>query len=182
MNMKQTGDVGGTSPNVAMIAAMDRNRVIGKSNAIPWRLPAEQQYFKRITMGHTVLTGRLNYEAMKRPLAGRTNVVMTRDQAFAADGCEVVRTVDEALARYAGNANSPLFVIGGEQIYRLFLPVAHTLYLTVIDETFDGDTYFPELDPAEWNEISRERGATDEQNRHAYVYYVYRRTSAGSGE
>jgi dihydrofolate reductase len=182
MNMKQTGDVGGTSPNVAMIAAMDRNRVIGKSNAIPWRLPAEQQYFKRITMGHTVLTGRLNYEAMKRPLAGRTNVVMTRDQAFAADGCEVVRTVDEALARYAGNANSPLFVIGGEQIYRLFLTVAHTLYLTVIDETFDGDTYFPELDPAEWNEISRERGATDEQNRHAYVYYVYRRTSAGSGE
>jgi dihydrofolate reductase len=171
-----------TEPNIVMIAAMDRNRVIGFRNAIPWRLPAEQQYFKRITMGHTVLSGRINYEAMKRPLPGRTNVVLTRDPQFAAEGCEVVRSVDEALREYAGKQNTPLFVIGGEQLYRLFLPYAHTLYLTVIDDDFEGDTFFPDWDRAEWTEISREQGVTDERNPHSYEYCVYRRLSGQAGK
>lgn len=175
------GTAGRATPHVAMIAAMGRNRVIGKSNSIPWRLPAEQQYFKRITMGHAVLTGRLNYEAMKRPLPGRTNVVLTRNPQFAAEGCEVVRSVGEALARYAGNERAPLFVIGGEQVYRLFLPVAQTLYLTVIDECFEGDTFFPEFDLSLWEEVSSERGVTDERNPHSYTYYVYRRAAPESG-
>lgn len=182
MNMGPLEDGGKRELNVAMIAAMDRNRVIGFRDTIPWRLPAEQQYFKRITMGHTVLSGRINYEAMKRPLPGRTNVVLTRDPQFESEGCEVVRSVAEALARYGGKQNTPLFVIGGEQIYRLFLPYASTLYLTVIDDEFEGDTYFPEWASTEWTEISREPGVTDERNPHSYTYYVYRRVSGEVGE
>lgn len=164
-------------PNVAMIAAMDRNRIIGCQNAIPWRLPAEQQYFKQITMGHTVLSGRNNFEAMKRPLPGRRNVVLSRDPGYAADGCEKAGSAEEALARYATNESSPLFIIGGEQIYRLFLPYAHTLYLTVIDEAFEGDTVFPEFDESEWTILSRVRGLTDESNPHRYEYLTYLRKS-----
>lgn len=175
--MNKTSDYEETpAPHVAAIVAMDRNRVIGCNNAIPWRLPAEQQYFRRMTMGHTVLSGRINFEAMKRPLPGRNNVILTRDPEYAATGCAVVRSVDEALAKYATNSESPLFVIGGEQIYRLFLPYTNTLYLTVIDAQFKGDTFFPELDMAEWIEQSREQGVTDELNRHSYTYFVYRRT------
>ena len=165
----------GNEPNVAMIAAMDRNRVIGNGKAIPWRLPDEQQYFRRITMGHTVLTGRVNFEAMKRPLPGRTNVIMTRDENYSYEGCEVVRSVDEAIDRYAMDSGSPLFVIGGEQIYRLFLPYTSTLYLTVIDAEFAGDTHFPEFEPVEWRIASCEQVNANERNLYPYTCFVYRR-------
>lgn len=168
-----SGENGIAAYHVAMIAAMDRNRVIGNRNAIPWRLPAEQQYFKRVTMGHTVLSGRINFEAMKRPLPGRRNVVLTRDPAYASAGCEIVTTASEALERYANNKNSPLFVIGGEQIYRLFMPYADTLYVTVIDAEFEGDTVFPEMDLARWSLVSREPGLTDAHNPYAYEYLKY---------
>jgi len=177
LNRNMHADASGTNGEktycVAMIAAMARGRVIGRGNDIPWRLPAERQYFKRVTMGHTVLSGRLNFESMKRPLPGRRNVVMTRDPGFAAEGCEIVRDVREALARYARDENSPLFIIGGEQIYKLFMPYADTLYLTVIDAEFEGDTFFPEVDPSQWTEVWREQGVTDERNPHACVYLKY---------
>ena len=180
MIYNHSGDTGEAPWNVVMIAAMDRNRVIGSKQSIPWRLPAEQQYFRRVTLGHTVVSGRLNFEAMKRPLPDRTNVILSRDPAFVAEGCAVVGSVNEVLARYATNPSSPLFVIGGEQVYRLFLPYAKTIYLTVIDEEFEGDTFFPEMNRAEWTEISREQGITDERNRHSYEYFIYRRLSQSS--
>ncbi|PYI52269.1 dihydrofolate reductase [Paenibacillus flagellatus] len=153
---------------------MGRNRVIGRNNDIPWRLPAEQLYFKAVTMGHTVVSGRKNFESMKRPLPGRRNVVMTRDPAFAADGCEIVRSVEDVLERYVQDGRSPLFIIGGEQLYRLFLPLADTIYLTVIDEEFEGDTFFPEFDSALWEETSRRTERRDERNPHDRDYVVYR--------
>lgn len=164
---------------IAMIAAMDRNRVIGVNNTIPWRLPAEQQYFKRITMGHTVVSGRLNYEDMKRPLPGRKNVILTRDPKYEAPGCEIAGSAEEVLERYAGHENSPLFIIGGEQIYRLFMPVADMLYVTVIDAEFDGDAYFPDFHPSEWSEVSREEVKADEYNDYGYTFFVYRRRTSG---
>ncbi|GAA3408606.1 dihydrofolate reductase [Paenibacillus hodogayensis] len=164
----------GTRAGIAMIAAMDRNRVIGKAKGIPWRLPEEQQYFRAVTMGHAVLSGRVNFEAMKRPLPGRSNIILTRDPEYAADGCEVVHSVGEALERHAANNGSPLFVIGGEQIYRLFLPYADTLYLTEIDAEFEGDTWFPALNRAEWQEVSRKPALADPQTPYHYEYVVYR--------
>jgi len=168
---------GGTG--IAMIAAMDRNRVIGMNNTIPWRLPAEQQYFKQVTMGHTVVSGRLNYEDMKRPLPGRRNVILTRDKDYAAPGCEIAVSAVDVLERYAGDENSPLFIIGGEQIYRLFMPVADMLYVTVIDAEFEGDAYFPEFHASEWTEVSREDVKADEYNSFGYTYFVYKRRTSG---
>lgn len=165
-------------PNIVMIAAMDRNRVIGCRNQIPWRLPADQQVFRHLTMGHTLLTGRLNFEAMGRPLPGRRTVVMTRDSRYSAPGCELVHEIGEAVAKYGRDEQAPLFVIGGEQLYRMFLPLAHTLYLTRIQAEFEGDTYFPRINETVWREIWREPGLVDEANIYPHTYTVYRRQTA----
>lgn len=164
--------------SIALIAAMTRNRVIGRANAIPWKLPSEQQYFRSVTLGHTVITGRKNYESMGRALPLRNNVILTRDRTYTAAGCVTVHSVEEAISRFGmreGGDDSPLFVIGGEQIYKLFMPLADLLYITILDSEMEGDSFFPEFDRSEWQEISRRKGTTDEQNPHEYEYYVYRR-------
>lgn len=178
--MQESAESG--QPNIVMIAAMDHNRVIGCRNEIPWSLPTDQQVFRHLTMGHTLLSGRLNFEAMGRPLPGRRTVVMTRDPRYSAPGCELVHGIGDALARYGRDGQAPLFVIGGEQLYRMFLPYAHTLYVTRIHAEFEGDTYFPPIHDAIWREIWREPGLVDEDNRYRHTYAVYRRQTAGQGD
>lgn len=151
---------------------MDRNRVIGKDGELPWRLPNDLKRFKRLTQGHPILMGRKTWESIGRPLPGRLNLVLTRDPAFQAEGVEVVRSPEEALEK---TGDRPwLFVIGGEHVYGAFLPRAERLYLTRVDaETEGGDAFFPEWDPAWFEEVSREAFPADDRHDCAYTFLEY---------
>ncbi|GAA3412679.1 dihydrofolate reductase [Paenibacillus hodogayensis] len=161
-----------SKPTVSMIVAMDRNRLIGADNRLPWRLPADMAFFKQTTMGHPVLMGRKTYESIGKPLPGRLNIVLTRDPNFSAEGCEIARTVDEAL-RIAGDRE--LFVIGGAQVYELFAPIAMKLYVTQVEGDFAGDTHFQEIDENEWELAESRPGVVDERNVHAHDFLTYLR-------
>ena len=155
---------------VSLIWAMTRNRVIGRDNALPWRLPDEMRHFMHTTLGHTVIMGRKQFDAMGKPLAKRTNVVVSRNPAYVANGAVVVRTIDEAIeyARAAGDDEA--MVIGGGEIYALALPRADRLYFTLIDTEMEGDTFFPAFDETQWKEVEREDHAADE--RHPFAYSI----------
>lgn len=139
---------------ICLIAAMAANRVIGRNNALPWHLPADLKRFKALTMGHPVLMGRNTYESIGKPLPGRRNLVITRNRGYGAPGCEVVHSLDEALAA-CGDAQD-VYVIGGAELYRAALPRAHCLELTEIHAAFDGDVVFPPFAPEQWREGARE--------------------------
>ena len=157
----------------SIIVAMDLNSVIGKDNQLPWRLPRELQYVKQTTMGHPIILGRKNYEAIGRPLPGRRNIVMTRDPHFSAEGCEIAHSVEEVYKLCEGEEE--IFIFGGEQIYQLFMDQTDKMYITVIHHEFEGDTFFPEWNPSEWREVSKVQGITDEKNPYIYFYHVYER-------
>lgn len=133
------------------------------------------RHFKAITMGKAVIMGRKTYESIGFPLPGRKNIVVTRNPAYSAEGCTVVYSLPEALdaARDAEEA----VIIGGATLYREALPLVERLYLTFIDATFDGDTYFPDFDPADWKEIAFEAHAPDEQNPYPYRFVIYDRVN-----
>ena len=132
---------------LSLIWAMTRNRVIGRDNTLPWRLPDEMRHFMRTTLGKPVIMGRKQFDAMGKPLPKRTNIVLSRDPTFAPNGAVVARTLDEAIqrARDVTNESDEAVVIGGAQIYALALPRADRLYFTLIDAEIDGDTFFPEF-------------------------------------
>lgn len=137
------------------IVAVARNGVIGKDNALPWKLSADLKRFKAITTGHPVIMGRRTWLSIGRPLPNRVNIVVTRDPAFEAGGAEVVHSLDEAstaAAKYAPRA----YVIGGADVYRQAFPLANHVRLTILDLDFDGDTTLPPLDPTEWKVVAAE--------------------------
>jgi dihydrofolate reductase len=135
--------------SLALIVAVARNGVIGVDNRLPWRLPADLQRFKQLTLGHHVVMGRRTWESIGRPLPGRTSVVVTRNRALAVPaGVLVVGSFDEALAACTGDPEP--FIIGGAEIYQAALPRADRLHLTVVERDFAGDTFFPELDRSAW--------------------------------
>lgn len=138
---------------ISFIVAMAQNRVIGKGNALPWRLKPDLKRFRSITMGHPIIMGRKTYESIGRPLDGRKNIVVTRNLGFRPDGVIVVKGIDEAVDSASGGE---IMIIGGADIFEQLLPRAERIYLTVIHQSFDGDVYFPEIDEGEWNEIERE--------------------------
>ncbi|GAB7387460.1 dihydrofolate reductase [Bacillaceae bacterium] len=156
---------------INLIAAMDKNRNIGYKNALPWHLPADLAHFRRTTMGHTIVMGRKTYEAIGKPLPGRRNVVLTRQKPFRAPQCEVVRSLDDVWAKYA--TEKELYIIGGAEIFRLFLPHADRLCLTLIDAVFPGDTFFPPFDEQEWILTGKTKGAKDEKNPYDYYFLSY---------
>lgn len=133
---------------------MAANRIIGRDNALPWHLPADLKRFKALTMGHPVVMGRKTYESIGRPLPGRRNLVITRDRGYRADGCEIVHTLDAAIA--ACGDKETVFIIGGAEVYRESLARAQRLEFTEIQAEFEGDAAFPEISPAEWREVARE--------------------------
>lgn len=153
---------------VSLIAAVAQNGVIGKNNDLPWRLRDDTRWFKQTTLGHHVITGRKNYEAMGRPLPRRVNVVVSRDVSFRAT-CPVVTSLEAALelARQAGETEA--FVIGGAQIYALALPLADTFYRTRVLADVPGDVFFPSFDESEWSVERIGEHARDEHNEHAFV-------------
>ncbi|MBI3027215.1 type 3 dihydrofolate reductase [Candidatus Woesearchaeota archaeon] len=139
---------------ISLIAAMGKNNVIGKDNSLPWKLPADMKRFKELTTGKPVIMGRKTFESIGKPLPNRKNIVITRDKDYRAKGCIVVHSADSALK--AATKAEEVMVIGGEQIFKEFLPKANKMYLTFIYKDFDGDAYFPEYDKSEWKEIKRE--------------------------
>jgi dihydrofolate reductase len=152
----------------SLVVAMARNRVIGRDNRLPWRLPADLAYFKQVTMGHPVVMGRRTYESIGKPLPGRLNIVVSRNPAFRAPGCTVVSSLDEAW-RVAGDA-AEVCVIGGTSLFAESLPVADRIHLTEVGAEVPGDTWFPEFDRSEWGESEVLRHPADE--RHAYPFRI----------
>ena len=161
---------------ISLIVAMDRNRLIGRGNALPWDLPADLQHFKATTMAKPVIMGRKTYESIGRPLPGRHNIVISRNAAFAAPGCTVVASLEAALT--AAGAVAEIMIIGGAQLYAEALPRARRIYLTRIDADFDGDAWFPALDTVVWRECQREEHLPDERNPHPYSFLVLERGPA----
>ncbi|MBX2901744.1 MAG: dihydrofolate reductase [Cyclobacteriaceae bacterium] len=163
---------------ISLIAALTENRVIGKDNDLPWRLPDDMKYFMETTKGHYVIMGRKNYQSLPpkfRPLPHRTNIVVTRSPHFEAPGCQVVHTPADALQVARAANQQELFVIGGAEIYAQFLPHANRLYLTEIKTTLAGDTYFPQINSNEWKELSRKHHAPDDKHLFAFDFVVYER-------
>lgn len=153
---------------------MAENRVIGRQNALPWRLPADLRHFRKLTTGHTVIMGRRNFESIGRPLPDRRNVIITRDVNFSAPGCLIAHSVEQALS-LADPDDPEIFIIGGEQIYRETLPVADRLYLTLVHARVPGDRFFPEFDSSQWHERTRECHEADARHEHAYSFIVLER-------
>lgn len=160
---------------ISLIVAMDENGLIGAGGSLPWHLPADLGHFKRTTVGKPILMGRRTHESIGRPLPERDNIVLTRDPDYRADGCTVVTSFGEARshAREAGAAE--LMVIGGAQIYALALPKARRIYLTRVHDAFAGDTYFPDIDFEEWEQIERHRYPGSERNPYPYSFITLRR-------
>lgn len=154
------------TPCLAMIAAMARNRVIGRDNALPWHISADLKHFKRTTLGKPVVMGRKTFESIGRPLPGRTNIVVTRQQGYQPEGVRVVASAEAAVqaARELALADGAeeVMVIGGEQLYRALLPFARRLYLTEVDCDVDGDAWFPALEAGQWRELDRENAEEGE--------------------
>lgn len=165
-------------PRIALIWAMARNRVIGRGNALPWRLPADMRHFKTLTTGHPVIMGRKTFESLGRPLPNRTNIVITRDPGYAPPGCLVAYSVDEALAeavQHTSSDDAEIFVIGGENLYAQMLPRADRLYVTLVEADVDGDAWFPAFDWQEWRETARSARAADDSNTYACTFLTLER-------
>ena len=163
---------------LAVIVAVADNGVIGRDNSLPWHLPEDLRYFKRVTMGKPIVMGRKTFESIGRPLPGRTNIVISRNPEFEAAGVSAVASLDEALelaAEVAGDAGaSELVVIGGAEIYRLAIPRADRLYVTEVHAATEGDALLPDVAWTEWEETRRERHAAAE-NSHDFSFVVYDR-------
>ncbi len=153
--------------------AMARNRVIGRDNTLPWRLPADLARFKRLTMGHSLVMGRKTYESIGRPLPGRTMLVVTRQRGYAPEGVKVVHSVDEALALAAGD--SEVFIGGGADLYAQTLERLDRLYLTRIERAFPGDTLFPEVDLSGWKLIEEEHHPAAGEAALPFAFLTYER-------
>ncbi|OUS75324.1 dihydrofolate reductase [Paenibacillus sp. MY03] len=160
---------------ITLIAAMDRNRTIGKGNAMPWKLPAEMAFFKANTLGKTVLMGRKTFESLGgKPLPNRRNIVLTRQKDLELPGSEIVHSVEEALRLIP--EDEELMIIGGSDIYAQFLPYANKILLTEVEtEIIGGDAAFPEFNPKEWRRIVGDRKEPDERNAYAFTFVTHER-------
>jgi dihydrofolate reductase len=157
---------------VSQIAAMSENHVIGKDNQLLWHMPNDLKHFKNTTSGHTVIIGRKTFESVGKPLPKRRNIIITR-QHITIEGCEVVNSIEAALALCAGEEE--VFIVGGAEIYKLSLHLTDRVYLTIIHHHFDGDSFFPEISQNVWKELSRENHPADDKNAFAYSFVTYER-------
>jgi len=160
---------------VSLIAAMAENRAIGLDAALPWRLPRDMRHFKELTTGHTVVMGRKTYDTLPRPLPNRRNVVITRDVSYVASGADVFHSLQDALRTVA--ENEEVFVAGGAEIYRLALPFADRIYLTVVHTVLEGDTFFPEFEMSDWLLQEDTRYDSDERHIYSFSFRLYERRS-----
>ena len=161
---------------ISIIVAVAENGVIGKDNSLIWHLPVDMKFFKDTTLGHCVIMGRKNYESIPekfRPFSNRTNIVVTRQKEFHAPGTIVVDSIEKAIEAAKQTNDSEIFIIGGAEIYKQTLPLTGRIYLTRIHHSFDGDTFFPEINLNEWKEVDRKKGIVDEKNIYPHDFIVY---------
>jgi dihydrofolate reductase len=159
---------------ISLIWAMDENRLIGVENRLPWKLPADMTWFRRHTLGKPIIMGRKTFDSFGgRPLPERTNIVVTRDKEYQAEGAVVVYSIDEAL-QAAGDAEE-VMIIGGASFYEQMLPRAERIYLTQVHGQFEGDAWFPDFDMEEWREVAREEHGVDEKNAYSCSFISFER-------
>ena len=157
----------------SIIVAIAKNNVIGKDNKLIWHLPEDLKRFKKITTGHTIIMGRKTFESLGRVLPNRKHIVLCNDAQLNIDdkNVEIINSVDK-LEKYENSENEN-FVIGGASIYKLLLPKTNKLYITRINQEFEGDVYFPEINESEWKIVEQEKGIKDENNPYDYEYITY---------
>lgn len=164
---------------LSMIVATADNNIIGKDNDMPWHLPADLAYFKKVTLGKPIIMGRKTFESIGRPLPGRRNIVISRDESYQATGIDSVTSVEQALALVDGSDGNEgaeeIMVIGGGAIYAHCLPKADRLYVTHIKAAIDGDTQFPNYDDGSWKKVASDVRDSDEKNAHQLDFCVYER-------
>jgi dihydrofolate reductase len=155
---------------LSIVVAMDDNRLIGNNNQLPWHLPADLAYFKKLTTGKSILMGRKTYDSIGRPLPNRRNIVITRNSKISISGCEVVSSVEKALILIKDE--DEVMVIGGASLCEQLLPQVNRLYITKIDGEFEGDIYFPKYDDLNWRQVSCESHPKDIANAYSHHFIV----------
>jgi dihydrofolate reductase len=164
---------------LAIVVAIADNNVIGKDNQLIWYMPQDLKHFKSITMGFPIIMGRKTYESIGKPLPGRTSIVVTRQTDYLAKGCVVVQSITEAIAKAEEHNQEKAFVIGGAEIYQQAMDVCDTIYLTRIRHSFEGDTFFPEIDLNHWIEEKRESFPADDKNPYPFDFIMLTRKQKG---
>jgi|SRR5690625_1204377 len=164
---------------ISLIAAMGNNRVIGLNNDMPWHLPKDLAHFKKITTGHTIVMGRKTYESIGRPLPNRKNIILTRQASLRfPEEVMTVSSLETVLKWNEENPEKEIFIIGGGNLYKQALPYADRLYLTEINEDFDGDTFFPAFDKLEWDVVDETIGERDINNPYDFKFITYERRNS----
>lgn len=157
------------NPMISLIVAYSKNKVIGNKNRIPWYIPNDLEYFRKLTLNQIIVMGRKTFDSIKQPLKDRTNIVLTRNNNLKIKDCIIMHSIAEVLRNFRN-----FFVIGGEEIYKQFLPVADTLYITLVDFNFEGDRFFPEI-PKDFALVSKVKGIRNPQNHYDYYFLVLKR-------
>jgi len=157
----------------SIIVAMDHNRVIGNNDSLPWHISADLKNFKRITMGKPIVMGRKTHETIGKPLPGRENIIITRDNTYEAEGCTVLNSIDE-ISKYCRDVEE-VMITGGSEIYKYTLAQASRLYLTEVHTEVEGDTFFPEFNRNEWHEVIRKSFEADEENDFDFSFILLER-------
>ncbi len=160
---------------VSMIVAAAQNDVIGKENQLPWHMPADMKYFKQTTSGHCIIMGRKTFDALGKPLPNRTNIIITRQEDFSAEGCMVVNQLQQAIDYAKDHGETECFIIGGGDIFIQALVWTDKVYLTRIHHDFEGDTFFPALSKTDWKEVLNDKHLPDEKNKFPYSFEVFER-------
>jgi dihydrofolate reductase len=155
---------------ISMITCMDKNRTIGLNNKLPWHLPADLKYFKQLTTNNVIIMGRNTYDSIGKPLPNRRNVVLTRNKEWSVPGVDVVHSVEAVLTKYK---DQNIFIIGGEEVYKQFLGNADRLYITLIEKSFSGDSFFPVVQEEQWELTTETIGEKDSSNPYDYKFLVY---------
>lgn len=171
--VQDVGDAAPPAPRINIIVAMSENRVIGVKGKLPWHLPADLQRFKTLTTGRTLIMGRRTFDSIGKPLPKRRSIVITRNPQWSHQGVDKAHSLGEALDQ--ATAEPELFIIGGEQIYRLALPWAQRLYLTLVHTQVQGDALFPTFPLEAWQLVSREHHPADDRHAHAMTFLHYER-------
>ncbi|MFC7060394.1 dihydrofolate reductase [Halobacillus seohaensis] len=160
---------------ISFVFAMDKNQLIGKDNDLPWYIPRDFKFFKETTWGETIIMGRKTFESFGKPLPERNHIIITSDPDYEVDGCDVYHSIDDIIRLNETYSDKEWFVIGGSVLFEKMLPFADRMYMTYIDYAFDGDTYFPEYEEADWQLIEETKGKKDEKNPYDYYFRIYNR-------
>jgi Dihydrofolate reductase len=165
---------------ISLLVAASENNVIGKDNALPWTLPSDMRYFKNQTWGLPVISGRKTYESLGKPLPGRKNIIITRNKSWTAKGTDVVHTLEEGIEKAVTFGANEVFIIGGAQVFKEAMLIANRIYITRIHHEFEGDTFFPDIDPAKWMLMKNIFCHADAKNAYSHTFQVWERSKISS--